>query len=110
MAIVVRGAITLLQVFDMPRSLRFYRDLLGFDVLETSGQGDRSGWVMLGLGGVKLMLNTAYDDDERPDASEAAGADVAAPQVGGYGFKGISVTDPDGFELTFHWPVTEPSE
>lgn len=48
MTITVRGLCPLLQVFDMPTSLRFYRDILGFSVVERSGRattpdGSRSG-------------------------------------------------------------------
>jgi hypothetical protein len=32
MAIDVRGLVPLLQVFDMPTSIRFYRDVLGFEL------------------------------------------------------------------------------
>ena len=67
----------LLQVFDMPASLAFYRDLLGFEVVEAAppvGQvdGDAHDWVWLHRGTVNLMLNTAYDPDaERPPAPDA---------------------------------------
>ena len=33
MAIEVRGVCTLLQVIDMPTALRFYRDVLGFEIV-----------------------------------------------------------------------------
>jgi catechol 2,3-dioxygenase-like lactoylglutathione lyase family enzyme len=32
----IRGVAPLLQVFDMPTSVRFYRDKLGFEVVSTS--------------------------------------------------------------------------
>ena len=32
----VRGSVALLQVYDMPTSIRFYRDQLGFTVKTTS--------------------------------------------------------------------------
>lgn len=66
----LRGVTTLLQVYDMPTSLRFYRDLLDFSVINTSpplGGEDRFHWVWLRRDNVDLMLNTAYEtDDERP--------------------------------------------
>ena len=34
MAIEVQGLAPMVQVFDMPRSIRFYRDVLGFTVTE----------------------------------------------------------------------------
>ena len=33
------------------------------------------------------------------------GVEATAPEVTHYGFKGFSVSDPDGFELRFHWRV-----
>ena len=36
MAIDVRGVCPLVQVYDMPTSVRFYRDTLGFEVVTTS--------------------------------------------------------------------------
>lgn len=36
MAVEVRGVCPLLQVYDMPTSVRFYRDTLGFEVVATS--------------------------------------------------------------------------
>jgi Glyoxalase/Bleomycin resistance protein/Dioxygenase superfamily len=37
MAIEIRGMAPLLQVFDMPTSIAFYRDVLGFEVERTDG-------------------------------------------------------------------------
>jgi glyoxylase I family protein len=70
MAIDVRGLCPLLQVYDMPASVRFYRDTLGFELAATSpnlGSADRFHWCLLRLRGCEVMLNTAYEfDDERP--------------------------------------------
>jgi len=52
MGIEVRGLVPLLQVFDMPTSIKFYRDVLGFEVAATSKPGsDDVGWAMLKLDG-----------------------------------------------------------
>lgn len=40
MAVEINGMTPLIQVFDMPRSLAFYRDVLGFTVVSDSGNGD----------------------------------------------------------------------
>jgi len=62
MAIEIRGMAPLLQVFDMPTSIGFYRDVLGFEVDSTSKPtGERFDWALLKLNGVELMLNTAYE-------------------------------------------------
>ena len=132
MAIVTRGIAPLLQVFELPTSLRFYRDGLGFEVTQTSGQGDNSGWVLLALNGAELMLNTAYEDHDRPAPPDPArvaahadtaiyfgcpdvdgacahlrahGIEVPEPAVTWYGFKAVSLLDPDGYQLCFHWPA-----
>lgn len=77
MSVEIRGITPLLQVFDMPASIRFYRDVLGFEVVNTSPivqgkQGDYFHWAMLRLNGIQLMLNTAYDKGERPKTPNAA--------------------------------------
>ena len=60
----LRGLCPLISVFDMPTSLRFYRDVLGFVEVAKSGEGDDVGWVWLKHGGdACLMLNMAYDTD-----------------------------------------------
>ncbi len=51
MALVVRGLCPLLQAFDMPRSLRFYRDVLGFEIHETA-----SGWLPCVRGACRIMV------------------------------------------------------
>jgi catechol 2,3-dioxygenase-like lactoylglutathione lyase family enzyme len=134
MAVDVRGLAPLLEVFDMPASIHFYRDVLGFEVVSTSGPGDGCGWALLRLNGVELMLNTAYEDDERPAAPDPArvaghadtalffgcadvdgayrhlraqGFDVKEPTIQHYGMKQLYVRDPDGFSLCFQWPATK---
>ncbi|MES1218724.1 MAG: VOC family protein [Bacteroidota bacterium] len=135
MAIEIRGMAPLLQVFDMPSSIRFYRDVLGFTIAEQSQpqQGDDCDWVLLRLNEIELMLNTAYekpDRPERPDPARVAdhsdtaiyfgcpdidatynylvAKDVAVkePSITGYSFKALYLTDPDGYVITFHWPVS----
>lgn len=76
-AIQVHGVAPLLQVFHMPTAVRFWRDVLGFEVTGRSQKVfsddlDDVGWVMLELGGACVMLNTAYDLDETPDKPDAA--------------------------------------
>jgi glyoxylase I family protein len=127
-AIDVRGLAPLLEVFDMPTSIHFYRDLLGFEVARTSKAGNDFGWALLRLNGVELMLNTAYDEGERPVVADPArvaghadtciffgcpdvdaayrhlraqGVDVKEPTVRHYCMKQLYVTDPDGFGCAF---------
>lgn len=54
----------------MAASLRFYRDLLRFEIVESSGGGDECGWCWIRLGSVNVMLNTAYEPQDRPPAAD----------------------------------------
>ena len=75
--VIFDGLIPHLGVFDMPESLAFYRDLLGFEVVSFSPvvrtpEGEFSHWMWLRLGGAALMLNTQYDSGERPEHRDTA--------------------------------------
>ncbi len=132
MSIVVKGMAPLLQVFDMPAAIAFYRDKLGFEVVNSNAPGDDCDWAMLKLGEEVLMLNTAYEKEVRPPAPDsrrtaahsdttiyfacpdvettynhliAAGVPVEPPSITGYGFRAVFVQDPDGFLLCFKWPI-----
>jgi len=135
--IAVRGLCPLIQVFDMPRSLRFYRDVLGFEEVEKSGEGDDVGWAWLRHGDSTVMLNTAYDVGKRPPGPDparvAAHADTALflgcqdldaayarlvahgvtaepPKVAPYGMRQLYAKDPDGYGLCFQWPAERREE
>jgi glyoxylase I family protein len=70
MAIAIEGCAPLFGVYDVPTSVAFYRDVLGFEVVNTSKPfteaKDDYGWALLRLNGVELMLNNAYEDNVRP--------------------------------------------
>jgi catechol 2,3-dioxygenase-like lactoylglutathione lyase family enzyme len=130
MPIEVEGVTTLIQVFDMPTSVRFYRDVLGFEVVMQSEPGDDFDWGLLRLHESKLMLNTAYEKETRPPAPDpvriaahedttfyfgadpdatydylqAKGVQVSAPKVAPYGMKQLYLKDPDGYVLCFQCP------
>jgi glyoxylase I family protein len=74
-SIEVQGGSPLIQVFHMPTSLRFYRDVLGFAVKGKSSplsdDPDDVNWVMLELGAATVMLNTAYEPEAAPPAPDA---------------------------------------
>jgi glyoxylase I family protein len=77
MSLNITGMTPLISVYDMPEAIRFYRDLLGFEVVSNSPEieapeGRYFHWAWLRLGNVELMLNTAYDAGERPPARDAA--------------------------------------
>ena len=62
----IDGLTPLIQVFNMLRALAFYRDILGFEVVADSGNGDKSSWVWLRLNGSDLMLNDQYEPGHVP--------------------------------------------
>ena len=70
MALEIQGVCPLLAVFDMPASIRFYHDLLGFEIFCTSEPEDDGhyDWCWLKLKDSALMLNTAYERSRRPPA------------------------------------------
>jgi glyoxylase I family protein len=130
MALEIEGCTTLIEVFDMPTSVAFYRDVLGFKVVAQSQPGDHFDWGLLRLGDIELMLNTAYEEDERPPAPDpihvlahgdttlffgcrdldaayaffcARGLDVKEPAIASYGMKQLWLKDPDGYALCFQW-------
>ena len=134
MTINIRGMAPLLQVFDMPKSVQFYCDVLGFKLVTTSRPGPRFDWALLELQGVELMLNTAYEEHERPPVPDSArvaahgdtaiyfgcpdvdaaythlkahGMDIKVPRIAHYGMKQLYLKDPDGYELCFQWAAAK---
>ena len=127
----------LLQVFDMPLALAFYCGELGFAVVAHSPEVETSEgrffhWCLLQRDGAQLMLNTAYDSDERPSERDAAlwaghghtvlfvdcpeiealhaelagrGLPVPPVRTSDYGMRQIELTDPDGYGLCFQCPA-----
>lgn len=128
----IEGIAPMLSVFDMPGSLKFYRDILGFKVIMSSEDGDDADWVLMKLNEMELMLNTTYDPGERPlvpdpdriiahkdtclyfgcqdtdalyEHLKSNGITLNKPEITQYNWKAIHVTDPDGYALCFHWPL-----
>jgi glyoxylase I family protein len=134
-ALQLRGLVPLLQIYDMPTSVRFYRDALGFEIVSTSPRlgDDYFHWVWLRLGNAELMLNDIYESNDQrppePDRRRAAahgdtvlffgcpdveaayeelrakGLAVTQPVVTRHGMKQMNLIDPDGYELCFQWRV-----
>jgi glyoxylase I family protein len=131
------GMTPLFQVFDMPASIRFYRDVLGFEIISTSAPysvAEDVDWALLRYNEIEVMLNTAYEKEKRPsvpvltritshsdtclyfgcpeidkmyDHLAGQGIMLGKPIITGYQFKAIYIKDPDGFELCFHWPLDD---
>jgi catechol 2,3-dioxygenase-like lactoylglutathione lyase family enzyme len=120
----------------MPDSVRFYRELLGFAISERSETYavedgvELFHWALLRRGEMEIMLNTAYDEGERPaspDPKRAAGHEdtsfyfgcpevdaayeqvknygvaCAPPKTALYGMRQLSFRDPDGYGITLQW-------
>lgn len=132
MPINAQGLTPLIEVFDMPTSVAFYRDVIGFEVVMQSRPGDSFDWGLLRMGDAELMLNTAYEADHRPPTPDrprwaghshttlyfycpnldeayeylrSKGIAAEKPVVRDYGMKQLSVTDPDGYGLCFQHPA-----
>ncbi len=130
MALELRGLCPLLQVYDMPTSVRFYCDLLGFEMVSHApfyAPGEFH-WCRLRRGDIELMLNTAYDAGQRPPSPDPAriaahndtclylgcpdvdaawqhltalGLQVQPPNTAPYGMRQLYFEDPDGFSICF---------
>ena len=128
MKLEISGLTPLIQVFNMPRALEFYRDILRFEVVMDSGNGDDSSWVWLRVNGSDLMLNDQYEPGHIPNSAPAertrwhddtclyfgcADPDSAyeylrsknveckPPKVAPYGMKQLTFHDPDGYAICF---------
>ncbi len=128
------GVAPLLQVYDMPTAVRFYRDLLGFELLSQSRDGEEFDWCLLSRSGAEIMLNTMYESEYRPSQPDenrtaahsdiglyfacreldsayehlrANGVRVEAARVAPYGMRQLSFRDPDGYGICFQWPANE---
>jgi glyoxylase I family protein len=133
MAIDIQGVCFLFQVYDMPTSVKFYTDILGFWIVNHSptysvDEGiELFHWVLLRRENTELMLNTAYDEDERPEKRDrvrqtwhgdtglffgcpdvdtafvhvqAHGVACVPPTNAAYGMRQLSFSDPDGYGIT----------
>jgi catechol 2,3-dioxygenase-like lactoylglutathione lyase family enzyme len=120
----------------MPTSLKFYCDVLGFEIVQADSNttSPNHNWVWLKRGEIDLMLNTAYEYDKRPPAPDprraashgdtglfigapdvdavyahlrTKGLDMNEPKVAPYGMKRLSVRDPDGYGICFQWKANK---
>ncbi len=132
MSILMEGMCPLIQVFDMPTAIRFYRDVLGFELVNSAPPGDDCDWCLLKFNDIWLMLNTQYEKDDRPQSPSPArvgahgdtalyfrvsdlnaayeslksrGVNADPPLVTGYGMTQVYFKDPDGYSLCFQWPT-----
>jgi|GEM_PF-699527 catechol 2,3-dioxygenase-like lactoylglutathione lyase family enzyme len=123
----------LLNVEDVSRSMAFYRDRLGFNVLHEWKHGNRVTGASFELFGVRLMVNEPGNVDStkrrnRPAYEDAVlyftveNVDLLHGQLDNsdgiigeiwnhdYGMRDFYVRDPDGYELGFGTPIEEIKE
>jgi len=138
MPIKVQGLCPLIQVYDMPLSVAFYTKVLGFELEQHSARYatrddiELFHWCLLRVGNSQLMLNTAYEERERPAQRDAArqawhsdttiffdchdldaayehlqahGVECPPPATTYYGMRQLSFHDPDGYNIVLHHPV-----
>ena len=133
-AIDIRGLAPLILVFDIQQSLKFYCDVLGFELVSSDNAGPDYGWVLLSSGKTELMMEPIYPKDQKPvepDALRTAhhkdtvlyfgctdvdaayahfiskGISVKEPRIAYYGMKQLYISDPDGYLLCVQWPVSQ---
>jgi len=115
---------------DVRASVAFYRDALGFEVVEQHDHVGRTGWASLRNGGARLMLASPtyvpiapringrhtqaihylYPEDvvALHRSLEEAGHRVGDLVVRSYGMKEFELADPDGHVLVFGQESSEP--
>lgn len=120
----------LLNVEDVPRSLTFYREALGFEVIQEAEIDGVTIWACIGSGEAKLMLNqpdsadsgaraarpsysdvvlylTVEDAHERHGALAARGLAIGPVERQAYGVDEFLLRDPDGYELAICSPIND---
>ena len=128
MPIRITGMTPLIQVYNMAESLKFYCEILGFEVVSSDTNGTPQDWCLLCWGEAQLMLNTIYEPGHAPPFRDqarsnyhddtalffscenveetaaylkSAGFEVDGPMVREYGMKQLYLHDPDGYNLCF---------
>jgi catechol 2,3-dioxygenase-like lactoylglutathione lyase family enzyme len=119
----------MLSVSDLKRTIAFYGERLGFQVINTFGDPEPR-WCMMGRDGVKIMFNQPPAEEMAelprrakdfqiyyfyPDDAAALHADckskglpVTDLRVTDYGMKEFELRDPDDYWLWFGQSTNEP--
>lgn len=112
----------LLTVEDIQRSIAFYRDRLGFEVVAEASTAGTTYWCRLARQGGSLMLQQAEPAEDGPaegrgrgislylvcDDADAMYAELVdrglsldPPQEAYYGMRQLFVPEPDGYAICF---------
>ncbi len=128
----LRGVMPTMTVDDLHASIAFYRDVLGFVVVdemmhegEMLGAALRAGVVEILIGqddwgqgrdrkkgvGMRLYCTTVQDVDRLAADIVARGGELATePKDQSWGARDFSVVDPDGFKITISTGVVDDEE
>jgi uncharacterized glyoxalase superfamily protein PhnB len=126
----LKDLIPMLMCHDVQRSIAFYRETLGFEVVDRMDDAGRSGWASLRNGQARIMLASPKNVHEAPringrhtqavhyfypedvaalhESLVAAGRRVTDLSVRSYGMKEFELVDPDGHVLVFGQETDEP--
>lgn len=122
----VRQVVPFLRVTDMERSLRFYREGLGFEMKLHWIDGGKLRWCWLDLGGASLMLQEGPPPETQAGLGvslcficedalalyrefTARGIACSEPEVGN-GMWVTGTSDPDGYRLEFESETDVPED
>ena len=125
----MEGPVPMLKVKDFGKTLAFYRDDLGMEVLNTFEFGGKTTWACLGSKARdQVMLYTGVDGMKgvennhtiyylKPDDVIALhkrlkqrGREVSDLGVTVYGMREFTMKDPDGRQLTFGQETSDPPD
>jgi len=117
----VREIVPLLFVDDIAACMEFYREKLGFQMVQSWEPEGVLNWCRIERDSAALMLQLACEEDGPAEGRgrgvgfffncgdadamyaelRAKGVEVAPPKVAFYGMNQLFVTDPAGYELCF---------
>jgi glyoxylase I family protein len=122
----ITGIVPLLYVKDGEASLAFYRDMLGFDLVQRAGGEAGYLFAQLRSGAAGLMINSLPDgrlttvlpddvgcvlylnaEDVHALCADlrVKGVEVADPEPQAYGLDQLWLRDPDGYQLCITSPT-----
>ena len=127
----LRDLVPMLSVSDMSKSIAFYKDALGFEVIDKYvDEAGKMWWCMMRSSDVELMLTLCGEEIDSPahrkargtiifyfypddvmslyESAKTKGYAVGQTRVTFYNMKEFELTDPDGHTLWFGQPTDEP--
>jgi len=108
--------VPVLGVADVQRSIEFYRETLGFEVMNTYEPGGKLCWALLKCGDVRVMLSLSEPGQKEKDVLlyfypenvvelhfvlKSRELEISDLRVTFYEMKEFDFQDPDGYQMTF---------